>query len=651
MRGTYAHTLSDRLAPYWGASRPGTLAGVATPPASTTRYARCQDLNIAYQVVGEGALDLVWVPNWISNVDMWRDEPALARFFDRLGSFARLIIFDRRGSGVSDPVVGAPTLEERMEDIRIVMDEVGSERAALFGFSEGAPMASLFAASHPDRVSALVLYGAYARTTTAEDYPWAPSDPGRDADRWDTVVREWGTGRNLEIFAPSVSGDTRFRDWWARFERAAASPASVLEILRLNEAIDAREVLPAISVPTLVLHRKQDRTVDIGNARYLAESIPGARLVEHEGVDHMPMVGDADALLDDAEEFLTGMRQERKPDRVLATVLFTDIVGSTERAGELGDRAWLDLLASHDALVRRELERHRGHEVKTVGDGFLATFDGPARAIRCAVEAVRAVGQIGVPMRAGLHTGEVEVIGDDVGGMAVHIGARVGATAEAGEVLVSGTVRDLVVGSGIGFADRGARTSCAACRGSGGSSRWRRSYAGRTTCSAGVRGQLDRDQRVLELGLARGGRRHRERALQLALAARVEEVAPDVDRQVEVVGRRDRHRLAARVGHEHERAELGPRLGATGRSAEHHLLARRRVLGRGLRCGGLGRGRLGRRRGHRLGHGGASGPGLAATVVVATGGHEQDRQDAEEDGRAAAHRRQTTASRSGAPTR
>jgi class 3 adenylate cyclase len=433
---------------------------VATVSASTTRYARCDELNIAYQVVGDGDLDLVWVPNWLSNVDMWRDEPSSARFFDRLASFSRLIIFDRRGSGVSDPVVGAPTLEERMDDIRIVMDEVGSERAALFGFSEGAPMASLFAASHPERVSALVLYGAYARSLATPDYPWAPAAlrPGGEAGRWDTAIRSWGTGENLRIFAPSMADDARFRRWWGRFERAAASPASAVEILRLNREIDVREILPAIGVPTLVLHREGDRTVAVENARFLAREIPGARLVEQPGDDHVPMVGDQDALLGEVEEFLTGVRQEREPDRVLATVLFTDIVGSTERAGELGDRAWRDLLASHDALVRQELERHRGREIKTVGDGFLATFDGPARAIRCAVAATRAVSQIGVQMRAGLHTGEVEVIGDDVGGMAVHIGARVGASASPGEVLVSGTVRDLVVGSGIGFHDRGAHT-------------------------------------------------------------------------------------------------------------------------------------------------------------------------------------------------
>ena len=419
---------------------------------SATRYARSGELNIAYQVVGGGSLDLVWVPNWLSNVDMWRDEPSFARFFDRLASFSRLILFDRRGTGLSDPVVGAPTLEERMDDIRMVMDAVGSERAALFGFSEGGPMASLFAASHPERVSALLLYGAYARTLPTPDYPWAPA---LDDGRWQRAVREWGTGENLSIFAPSAAGDARFASWWARFERGAASPGSVLEVLRLNAEIDVREVLPAIGVPTLVMHRDGDLTVDVQNGRFLAREVPGARYVELPGGDHVPMVGDQDAILDEVEEFLTGVRQSRQPDRVLSTVLFTDIVGSTERAAELGDQGWRDLLASHDAIVRRELARQRGREVKTVGDGFLATFDGPARAIRSAVAACRAVREIGLQIRAGLHTGEVEVVGDDVGGLAVHIGARVAASAAPGEVLVSRTVRDLVVGSGIGFSDRG----------------------------------------------------------------------------------------------------------------------------------------------------------------------------------------------------
>ncbi len=413
-------------------------------------------MNIAYQVAGEGDLDLVWVPNWLSNVDMSRDEPSFARFFDRLASFSRLIVFDRRGSGLSDQVIGAPTLEERMDDIRAVMDAVGSERAALFGFSEGAPMACLFAASHPDRVSALLLYGAYARSLSSPEYPWAPADDVPHG-RWAQAVRDWGTGANLEIFAPSAVGDVRFTRWWARFERAAASPGSVVEILRLNGEIDVREVLPAISAPSLILHRIGDPVVNIENGRYLARQIPGARLTELAGVDHVPMVGDQDAILDEAEEFLTGARRDREPDRILATVMFTDIVGSTQRAAALGDQAWRDLLAEHDRLVARELDRHRGREVKRTGDGVLATFDGPARAIRCAMAVVEAARRIGLDVRAGMHTGEIEMIGDDIGGVAVHIGARVADLAGDCEVLVSGTVRDLVVGSGIRFEDRGSR--------------------------------------------------------------------------------------------------------------------------------------------------------------------------------------------------
>ena len=423
---------------------------MAEPPL--TRYARSGEINIAYQVRGEGEIDLVWVPNWLSNVDLWYEEPSFARFFDRLASFTRLIVFDRRGSGVSDPVVGAPTLEERMDDIRAVMDAAGSERAALWGFSEGGPMAALFAATHPERVSALILYGAFARTQTTPDFPWAP---GTQDGRWSRAVRCWGTGENLETFAPSAAEDSRFRAFWARFERGAASPGSVLSVLRLNAEIDVRSVLPAIAVPTLVMHRDGDVTVAVENGRGLAREIPRAKYVELPGIDHVPMVGDQEAILDETEEFLTGARHSREPDRVLATVLFTDIVGSTELAGSLGDRRWRDLLQSHDALIRRELDRFRGREVKTVGDGFLATFDGPARGIRCAVEIVEVVRRLGVEVRAGLHTGEAEVMGDDVGGIAVHIGARVVAVAAPGEVLVSGTLKDLVVGSGIEFADRG----------------------------------------------------------------------------------------------------------------------------------------------------------------------------------------------------
>lgn len=416
-------------------------------------YARSGGVNIAYHVQGEGPRDLVWVPNWLSNVDFLGDEP-FSHFFARMSSFARLITFDRRGTGLSDPVDGAPTLEERMDDIRAVMDAVGSERAAIWGFSEGAPMAALFAATYPERVSALVLYAGLARATATADYPWAPAT----ADgRWRRVVRDWGTGRNLEVFAPSVAGDERWRAWWARFERAAASPGSVLKILRLNGEVDVRAVLPAIRVPTLIIHRAEDHTIDPENSRYLARSIPGARYVELPGVDHVPMVGDQDGILDEAEEFLTGQRPSHEPDRVLATVLFTDIVGSTELAARLGDGRWRELLVGHDAVVAAQLGRFGGRHVKSVGDGILATFDGPARGIRCARAICEATRGLGLTVRAGLHTGEIEVIGNDVGGIGVHIGARVLDLADAGEVLVSSTVRDLVVGSGIDLTDRGER--------------------------------------------------------------------------------------------------------------------------------------------------------------------------------------------------
>jgi pimeloyl-ACP methyl ester carboxylesterase len=417
------------------------------------RYAQSGDLNVAYRVLGNGPLDLVWVPNWVSNVD-WIDEPVFERFFGRIGAFARVIVFDRRGTGLSDPSIGAPTLEERMDDIRAVMDAAGSERAALFGYSEGGPMASLFAASHPDRISALILFGSYAKTTATDDYPWGPATTD---GRWGRMIGNWGTGKNLAEWVPSAEEDPAIQAWWGRYERNAVSPGALLEILRLNAEIDIRDVLPAIRVPTLVLHRTADRTIAVENSRYLAEHIPGARLVELPGADHSVIFGDSDAVAAEMEEFLTGAREAHEPDRVLATVLFTDIVGSTQHLHRLGDRRYSDLLSRHHGLIRRELQRFRGREVKTIGDGFLATFDGPARAIRAAHEITRCVRELGVEVRCGLHTGECEVLGDDVGGIAVHIAARVTDAAEPSEVLVSSTVKDLVVGSGLHFADRGVQ--------------------------------------------------------------------------------------------------------------------------------------------------------------------------------------------------
>jgi pimeloyl-ACP methyl ester carboxylesterase len=422
-----------------------------------TRYARSGDVNIAYQVLGKGPRDLVLVMGWVSNLELVWEEPALARFLTRLASFTRLILFDKRGTGLSDRVADLPSLEVRMDDVRVVMDVLGSERAALFGISEGGPMCMLFAATHPSRTSAIIMAGCYPRRTWAPDYPWGPTDEQLHA--WiDQVVREWGGPVGLDARAPSVAHDERFRQWWARYLRMSASPTAVATLTRMNGEIDVRHVLPAVRVPTLILHAIGDRALDIGGSRYMAQRIPGARLVELPSADHLPWLSDANVVLEEIEEFLTGVRPGIEPDRVLATVLFTDIVGATEKAAALGDRRWHDLLDSHNALVRRELVRFRGREIDTAGDGFLATFDGPARAVRCACAISEEVRGLGLEIRAGLHTGECEVMGDDVGGIAVHTCARVAALAAPSEVLVSSTVKDLVAGSGLNFQDRGTRS-------------------------------------------------------------------------------------------------------------------------------------------------------------------------------------------------
>jgi pimeloyl-ACP methyl ester carboxylesterase len=420
-----------------------------------TRYARSEDLHIAYQVVGQGPSDLVLVPPFVSHVELYWEEPLVNRFLTRLASFSRLILFDKRGTGLSDrvPPDRLPTLEQRMDDVRAVMDAAGSERAALFGPSEGGPMSALFAATYPGRTSALILYGTLASTIRDASYPW-PMDPTERRTVIEAIPQHWGRGTSVDLLAPSLAGDERFRRWWARLERLGASPGAAMALRRMNGQIDIRDTLPVIRVPTLVLHRTDDLDTSIEEGRYLAAHIPGARFVELPGADHLPWA-DQDAILDEVEEFLTGVRPVPEPDRVLATVLFTDIVGSTEHAAELGDRRWGDVLVSHHAIVRRQLDRFRGREVKTVGDGFLATFDGPARAVRCACAIRDGVRSVGVSIRAGLHTGECEFVGDDVRGIAVHIGARVAAKAQSDEVLVSSTVKDLVVGSGIEFEDRG----------------------------------------------------------------------------------------------------------------------------------------------------------------------------------------------------
>jgi pimeloyl-ACP methyl ester carboxylesterase len=424
--------------------------------AVETRYARSGEAHIAYQAVGDARLDLVLLPGAFSHVEHQWEEPSFARFLHRLASFSRLIVLDVRGTGLSDRAADLPTLEEQIDDVLAVLDAVGSERAVLFGLSQGGGLASLFAAAHPARTTALVLFGAYARSVWAEDFPW-----GRTTEDYDELMRladeGWGSGVFLPRVAPSVANDASFKVWWAKQERLSGSPGAILAFLRAQREADVRHVLPAIQAPTLIIQRREDAYRRVEHGRYLAEAIPGATYVELPGRDNLPYVGDQDAVLDEVQEFLTGVRHGAEPDRVLATVLFTDIVGATARAAELGDRAWRDLLERHNAVVRRELERGRGREVDTAGDGFLATFDGPARAIRSAHAIAERVQTLALDIRSGLHTGEVELVGDHMRGIAVHIGARTAALAGPGEVLVTSTVKDLVAGSGIEFEDRGVR--------------------------------------------------------------------------------------------------------------------------------------------------------------------------------------------------
>jgi class 3 adenylate cyclase len=413
--------------------------------AARTRYVRNGEVSIAYQVIGGGPLDLVIIPGFISHLELEWGNALYSDFLRALASFARLLRFDKRGTGLSDPVAGLPTLEERMEDAHAVMDAAGVERAAILGISEGGPMAALFAATYPERVSALVLYGTFANGEVLREH----------GPRLAAILDEWGEGRITELFAPSLVNDQNLRRIIGTWERSAASPAMARAVIEAFMRIDVRDILPAVRVPTLVVHREGELVCPLAGAREVAEAIPGARLAVLPGNDHAPWVGDSQGVVDVIEEFLTGARHVRKSDRVLATVLFTDIVDSTGRAAGMGDAAWRALLEQHDALARAKVEEHRGRVVKTLGDGLLATFDGPARAIRCA-EAVRdGVKPLGISIRAGVHTGECEAIGDDLGGLAVHIGSRVGSMAAAGEVLVSSTVKELVVGSGLTFDDAG----------------------------------------------------------------------------------------------------------------------------------------------------------------------------------------------------
>jgi class 3 adenylate cyclase len=417
-----------------------------------TQYAKSGDVRIAYQVVGQGPFDLVFVPGFISNLDVAWEEPQRARVWTRLASFARLIMFDKRGTGLSDRTVGVPTLEERMDDVRAVMDAVGSPRAALFGISEGGAMSVLFAATYPERTRALVLYGTYGHFRS-----WV-LPPDRIEAALDRMEKNWGTGESLHLFAPSVASDETFKLSWARFERLGASPSAVVALMRMNSEIDIRPILPSIRVPTFIIHRQGDVRVNVEAGRFMARQIPNAKYLEVPGSDHTLWTGETERILDEVEEFLTGSRSAIESDRVLATVLFTDIVNSTKRAETIGDRAWHDVLDRHNALVRREISRHRGHEVRTMGDGFLATFDGPARSIRCALAINEGVEALGLQVRAGLHTGEVEMADDDLSGIAVHIASRVATMAKPGQVLVSNTVRDLVAGSNIRFHDEGSHS-------------------------------------------------------------------------------------------------------------------------------------------------------------------------------------------------
>lgn len=445
-----------RLQAAWRAHRasswscPRTLVGeTCAMEQGGIRYARSGEVNIAFEVTGDGPFDLVLVPGFVSHLELDWQEPRHARFLERLGSFSRLIRFDKRGTGLSDRPAALGGIEARMDDVRAVMDAVGCERAALFAFWEGGPMAAVFAATHPERTSALVLFGTFARRTFAQDYPWhiARDELIINVER---VVDGWGTEETtwLESFAPGA--DAAMRRWWIARDRAGATPGSIRDFIMSNVDIDVRPVLSTIQVPTLVLHPEAYAE----EGAFIAAAIPGARLVTTPDAQLLPwLVPDA---IDEVEEFLTGMRPTPLADRVLATILFTDLVGSTDRARELGDRAWAELLEQHHALVRRQLERFRGEEIDTAGDGFLALFDGPGRAIQCALEICALMPELGLEVRAGVHTGEVErPRRDKPRGIAVHLGARVASCAGPGEVLVTSTTHDLVAGSGIEFHDRG----------------------------------------------------------------------------------------------------------------------------------------------------------------------------------------------------
>jgi class 3 adenylate cyclase len=419
-----------------------------------TKFAQSGDASIAFQVLGQGPLDLVMVPGFVSHVEFAWEDPSYAQFLQKLASFSRLILFDKRGTGLSDRITGIPTLEQRMDDVRAVMDAAGSKKAALFGVSEGGSMSVLFAATHPERTSALVLYGSIAKGWLVDDESGAltkEQDQESD-DHWRTG---WGGPVGIENMAPSLAHDERFRQWYAKFLRLSAGPTTVINLLRMYGQIDISAILPSIHIPALVLHRTADQAIEVEQSRFLAGHIPGAKLVELAGEDHFWWVGNTDAIANEIAEFLTGERPQTDSDRVLATVLFTDIVDSTKRVVELGDSRWRDLLAIHHSMLAREIDHFRGRYVESTGDGCLATFDGPARAIRCASALCDESHRMGLEIRAGLHTGEIELMEQRIGGIAVHTAARVLAQGRANEVWLSRTVKDLVAGSGFEFNDQG----------------------------------------------------------------------------------------------------------------------------------------------------------------------------------------------------
>ena len=430
--------------------------GQAAIGPGTTQYAASGNTHIAYQVVGEGPIDIVYVPGWVSHVELCWEEPTYARMLNQLASFSRLILFDKRGTGLSDRVPNdqLPELEERADDLLVVMDAVGSKKAALIGFSEGGNLSAYFAAAYPERTRALIMFGTFAKRIYSPDYPWAPTEEQREAEV-EFLLREWGNRMDLSHYAPSKAEDEAFADRVATYFRRSASPGAAVALLKMNTKIDIRNILPSIHVPSLVMHRTGDRDANVEEGRWIADRIPNSKFIELPGDDHLPWIGDTDSVVENIRTFLQARKPEPEIKRALATILFTDIVGSTEMARQMGDQAWRGLLDYHDKICADTVSNFGGRLVKTTGDGALATFDGPGRGIECSQNIIQQCQKIGLDIRAGLHTGECEIRAGEIAGLAVHLAARVSASAGSGELLVSRTVRDLVVGSAHQFDFRG----------------------------------------------------------------------------------------------------------------------------------------------------------------------------------------------------